>query len=96
MINRSVCALLLISSLDASQVPSRPSLSAGTGLVVGQVVDAASGRPVAGAIVGISGGSNAPSRVLTGSDGRFVFRDLGRAAYNITATKPGYADGAHA
>jgi Carboxypeptidase regulatory-like domain len=66
---------------------------------VGQVVDALSGRPVAGAIVGM-GGPPAPNgqpwpRVLTGSDGRFVFRDLRRGDYTITATKPGFAEGAY-
>ena len=67
-------------------------------MVVGQVVDAATGRPVAGAIVALSGAflpiAQSP-RVLTGNDGRFVFRDLRRGEHNITATKPGYADGAH-
>ena len=36
-----------------------------------------------------------PPRVLTGTDGRFVFRDLPRGSFSITATKAGYAEGAH-
>lgn len=94
MFIRLSCAFVLVATL---QLPSQPPL-AGT-LVVGQVIDAGSGRPVAGAIVGISGppGPNGLSlpRVLTGNDGRFVFRDLRRGQHTITATKPGYAEGAH-
>lgn len=83
-----------------------------TGLIVGQVVDAANGRPVAGAIVSIggstgstgatrfvrstSGASDEPlPRILTGSDGRFLFRDLPRGTFTITAAKAGYAPGAY-
>src|SRR5688500_9881796 len=93
MIFRISCALLLLASVQPVPQPQR------TGLVVGQVVDAAGGRPVAGAIVGVSG-PPAPSgqpwpRVLTGNDGRFVFRDLRRGDYTITAMKPGFAEGAY-
>ena len=85
--------LCLGAVLQAQIAPARPSL------LVGQVVDGLSGRPVAGAIVGISG-PPAPNgiphpRVITGSDGRFVFRDLRRGEYSITAAKAGYAEGAY-
>ena len=90
MIIRLGLSLLLLS---AFQVPPRASA-----MVVGQLIDAATGRPVAGAIVTL-GGPSAPglqaARILTGNDGRFVFRDLRRGEHTITATKPGYADGAH-
>lgn len=74
-----------------------------TGLIVGVVVDASSGKPVSGAIVALRGGAPMPMRsgvppfprILTGPDGRFVYRDLPRGTYNITATKSGYIDGAH-
>ena len=93
MIIRLGLTLLLVSAAQAPPQPSRAS-----GLIVGQVVDAATGRPVAGAIVTL-GGPSVPSfqapRVLTGNDGRFVFRDLRRGEHTITANKPGYADGAH-
>ncbi len=94
MLMRLGCAFIVFATL---QLPSQPPRA--TGLVVGQVVDAAGGRPVAGAVVGISG-PPAPNgqpwpRVLTGSDGRFVFRDLRRGDYTITATKPGFAEGAY-
>ena len=94
MLIRLGCAFILSASL---QVPSPPQRS--NGLIVGQVVDADSGRPVAAAIVWLAGppGPNGQPhpRVLTGSDGRFVFRDVRRGEYNITAIKAGYADGAY-
>jgi hypothetical protein len=73
------------------------------GVIDGQVVDAA-GRPVSGAIVSISGtgissGSpgaqpSDPPRILTGNDGRFVFRNLMDGSFTITVVKGGYAEGA--
>src|SRR5437016_5570393 len=39
-------------------------------------------------------GSGAPPRILTGGEGRFLFRDLPAGSFTITATKGGYADGA--
>lgn len=82
--------------LARAQGPPAPATS---GLIVGQVIDATSGRPISGAVVTIAGGSmlaerGLNERVLTTSDGRFVFRDLRPASYSITATKPGYPDGA--
>jgi hypothetical protein len=93
MIMRLGYALLLLSAIQGPPQPSRPSA-----MVVGQVIDVGTGRPVAGAIVTLGGPSvQGPQgvRVLTGSDGRFVFRDLRRGQHTITANKPGYADGAH-
>jgi len=90
-------AFLAMTSAAFAQrnsVPTAPS-----GLIVGQVVDAGSGRPVAGAIVAITGadgGRRLPdaSPVLSTSDGRFFFRDLPRGTFTITATKMGYVEGA--
>lgn len=69
------------------------------GLIVGQVVDADSGRPLRGAVVVLAGPSGpagaAHPRILTGDDGRFVYRGLRRGSYNIYAYKPGYVEGAH-
>jgi hypothetical protein len=87
MFIRLGCAFVAFATLQLPPQPSRAS-----GLVVGQVIDAASGRPVAGAIVSID--RNSP-RVLTGNDGRFVFRDLRRGDYTIIAAKPGFAEGAY-
>jgi carboxypeptidase family protein len=100
---RIVAAVLALTIGAFAQTPAPEPA---TGLIVGQVVDAGTGRPLAGAIVAL----NAPNfvsvtpgrpfppqlpRVLTGSDGRFVFRDLPRGSMTITATRPGYVDGAY-
>src|SRR5215207_8532129 len=90
--------LLLFAAAEIAQQPSTT-----TGMIVGQVIDAGSGRPAAGVVVTLGGpppqqsgsGPIAVPRILTGSDGRFVFRDLRRGNYSITASKPGYADGAY-
>ncbi len=81
-----------------------PAPVARDGVITGQVVDAASGKPVSAAIVSIGGaalparvGPSAPPgppRILTGADGRFVFRELPPGSFTIAATKGGYADGA--
>ncbi len=85
-----------------------------TGLIVGRVVDATTGRPVSGATVQMNGGVPSaptplqagqprpaptpppqPPRFLTDGEGRFAFRHLTRGSFNLTASKPGYADGAY-
>jgi hypothetical protein len=73
----------------------------GDGLLVGQVVDAASGRPLSQAVVWLGGlpspagaiAQAVPTRVLTGSDGRFVFRNLPPGSYTVTASRSGYLPG---
>ncbi len=69
------------------------------GLIVGQVIDAGTGRPMAGVLVMLIGSPAGTGQlrppVLTGTDGRFLFRDMARGNYNITAVKPGYVDGAY-
>jgi Carboxypeptidase regulatory-like domain len=80
----------------------------GTGVIVGQVIDPGSGRGVPGAIVSIAGPPTTPvlqnpsaplptpnPASLTTADGRFLFRDLRKGTYFITASKPGYLAGAH-
>ena len=75
-----------------------------TGLIVGRVVDAASGRPIAGAIVSLNGGlGSAPGpsamsrqpRAMTNPSGQFVFRRLAKGSYWLNAQLPGYVDGAY-
>ncbi len=92
----SVAALsLLASTIGAAQSPAPPG--AGTGLIVGQVVDGDSGRPVGGAVVMLGSGpvSSGPTRVVATSEGRFVFRDLPAGRISLAATKTGYAEGVY-
>jgi hypothetical protein len=102
--SRLFLALLLGFSIAIGAQTPQPA-DPRTGLIVGQVVDGDSGKPIAGAIVSLGGRAATPAgmpgalpqtpRVLTGSEGRFVFRDLPRGSFPITATKPGYAEGAY-
>src|SRR5690606_31165264 len=70
------------------------------GLIVGQVVDARTGRPVSGATVWLGGTASggvirqtSPTRILTGTDGRFYFSSLNAGAYTVNSSKPGYLAG---
>jgi carboxypeptidase family protein len=95
----------IAAARGGAQVPVRqipPVLDSrvprGTGLIVGRVVDAASGKPVRGVVVTIGGAGlsrNAVPPILTGSDGYFLFRDLPRGGFSITAEKRGYAPGSY-
>jgi hypothetical protein len=96
--------------------------SVGTGVILGQVVDARDGRPVAGAVVSLAGGMSAagsvvngraagiagvgsppaanaaqlapsPRRVLTDSQGRFMFYALSAGSYSASASASGYLGG---
>jgi len=70
-------------------------LEIGTGVVMGRVVEADGTNPVAGTIVTLSLPGFAPQRVLTDGQGRFAYRGLPKGSFSLTATRPGYVDGAH-
>jgi hypothetical protein len=67
----------------------------GAGLILGQVVDGGTNRPVPGALVTLGLPGSRPIRALADAQGRFVFRDLPKGRFNLTTTKPGYVDGAY-
>ena len=100
------------SGLAAAQAPLPNQAPArGRGFVIGQVVDAAAGRPIPGAVVSISSGAvpaealllsgeiaslpNAPRQVIADASGRFFFRELTGGSYTIRANAPGYLSGAY-
>ena len=60
------------------------------GSLAGQVVDAETGAPIAGASVSTSPPSSA---IITSADGAFRIESLMVGNYSITATKPGYESG---
>jgi Carboxypeptidase regulatory-like domain len=70
---------------------------AADGAVVGQVIEGGSGRPIAGAVVALSGPRGATRadlrKVLTDARGRFVFVNLPDGSFTLTATKAGYLPG---
>ncbi len=100
------CACAASAQAQTAQPEQKDSRA---GLIVGQVVDAGSARPVSAAIVTLNRGDAAapppnlitPSgvpplpRVMTGSDGQFAFRALPQGRYSVTALKPGYVSGAY-
>jgi hypothetical protein len=100
-----VLTVLLVLGVSMAQAP-QPAMR--DGVITGQVVDGLSGKPVGAVIVSISGAAlsvrtNVPGgfslsssvpAILTGSDGRFVFRDLPPGSFTVGARKGGYADGA--
>ena len=79
----------------------------GTGVIAGQVIDAGTNLPIAGAAVmmnprlaaaraggpGPGAAAGAPIRLITGADGRFVIRDLLKGSYVINASADGYLGG---
>ena len=73
--------------------------SSGSAIVSGRVVDAATGRPIAGAIITSAGsavappGASGPVRVITNTGGNFVLRGVATGTLVLTATKGGYVYG---
>lgn len=89
-----VNSVLVVLAL-AAQLPE-PSPPA---IVAGRVVDATTGRPVAGAIVTPAGsavvtspGSSGPGTALTNAEGHFVLRGLAKGSLVLTATRGGYVN----
>jgi protocatechuate 3,4-dioxygenase beta subunit len=78
-----------------------------TAIVSGRVIDAGTGRPIAGAIVmpfgtaaapapaGDSGAAPPPLRVLTNAGGHFVIRGLHKGSLVLLASRGGYIDAAY-
>ncbi len=94
-----VALALLTSAALAAQGPPPPRvLPTGSSLLVGRVVDADTGAPIASAVVAISvtnaTGRASSERVLTDGRGRFFFSGLGAGSFTLTATKPGWIEGA--
>lgn len=89
----------MIAVLVAVQVTGLQRDDTRAGVIVGQVIDADSSRPVAGAVVSMGGppgpGSTPRQPLLTGSDGRFAFREMARGNYTITVNKGGFVAGAY-
>jgi hypothetical protein len=67
----------------------------GSGVIVGQAIEASSNQPVPGALVTLSMPGAAPLRVLADGQGRFAFTDLPKGSFGISATKGGYVAGSY-
>lgn len=102
--------VVLASGLAAAQAPTQNQPPRGRGFLMGHVVDASDGTPIANAIVSIGGGTgaveagllptgeviipNANRQVIADAGGRFLFRELTSGSYSIRATAPGFMPGA--
>lgn len=78
--------------------PGQPAAAPRTSMVVGQVVDGATGAPIGDAIVRLSASRvadpTAPrDRVMADGEGRFFFSELPAGAYALQAAKDGYVPG---
>jgi protocatechuate 3,4-dioxygenase beta subunit len=96
----------LASAIAAAQaLPQQPQTPAqtppkGTGILLGQVIDAQDKRPIAGALVTLGGEvpvpqstapiTDAPRQILTDGSGRFMFRSLAAGRYQVRATAGSY------
>jgi hypothetical protein len=102
----SVWVLVAASDLLAQSPIGSQKDSPPTGMLVGQTVDGTTGKGLGGVIVTLAtvpvpaGGaigptpparlSRLPMKLLTDVNGRFVFRDVPKGSFTITASKPGY------
>jgi hypothetical protein len=92
-----ILACILGAGLLAQTIQRAGDAAIATGLLMGVVTDPLDDRPVPNAEVTLGGAppSTRNTKVLTDAEGRFVFMDLPAGTYTLTATKPGYAEGAH-
>jgi hypothetical protein len=97
-------AVLALAIPSAAQlgVSNQPPPGPRTGMIVGQVVDPATGNPVSEAIVRLSLQGYAEDvpdspndRVMADAEGRFFFSGLPPGKYYMEATKEGYARGTY-
>src|SRR5262245_10384160 len=83
-------SFLLLATLAASPQPAQDAV------VIGRVVEAASGRPVPGAILTLNGSATGPAplapRVMTNGDGAFAIRGLRAGTLFLNVTKGGYVE----
>jgi hypothetical protein len=91
-----IAAALLLTVALGQLAGDQPS----TTLVAGRVVDAATGRPIPGAVIWSAGNAVAPPgassrvRVITNAGGQFVVRGIGKGSLVLTAAKAGYVNAA--
>lgn len=84
----ALLALFAAAGVAAPVSAQQPAAPASGQAVIGTVVDAASGRPLPYALVGLE---NTIIRVLTDSTGAFVLSGVPTGVHNITASQLGYS-----
>jgi hypothetical protein len=84
----AILAVLLVVAGLGAQAPAPPARggSASKGLIVGRVVDAVSNAPIPSVIVTLAGAPLGSSiRVLTDSQGRFLYRNVPKGSFTLRA-----------
>ena len=84
--------ILLLAARGPLQTADAPQ----SAIVSGRVIDAATGRPIPGAVVSVAGtaAANPADGVLTNEGGHFVVRGLRKGSLALSAAKAGYVDAA--
>jgi hypothetical protein len=100
-------AMFLVLVLAAAPQPARTAGQTASS-AIGRVIDASSGRPIAGAIVTLFGSAAGPvatsgqpraaaaPRLMTNAAGQFVARGLRKGSLFLVVTKGGYIDATNA
>src|SRR5262245_46223078 len=84
----------MLAALLAAQTPDGPA----SAIVAGRVVDAATGRPIGGAVITSAGsavappGASGPVRVISSAGGHFVLHGVSKGTLVLTAAKGGYVN----
>lgn len=105
LIPRSVLLLMAVASWGSPALAQAPSQTTPPdSVVIGKVIDAVTGTPLAGAIVQLSpvampdlraSGPPVPRAVMTTDEGEFAFAPIEASSYNLSAMMPGYLTGAY-
>ncbi len=86
---RVLLAAVLVTTLIHAQSPDTAQ-DKGTALILGQVTEADSKKPVTGAVVTLLQSGVSRERATVDPEGRFVFTALPAGRYTIRAEKAGY------
>lgn len=95
---RTAFALMLAGTMAASAQQQAPPKDSA---VIGSVIDATTGAPIAGAIVTLTPTvfqgipDSETERALTNTDGQFAFSPLAARAYNVRASMGGFLSSAY-
>jgi hypothetical protein len=93
------CVAVSLVVLHGAQGTTTPK---GTGVILGWVLDAASGRGIPDAIVTLNArvmmaapgaAAEGPPKLITEAEGRFVFHDVPAGPVQMTVVAPGYVNG---
>jgi hypothetical protein len=93
IVKRMRKALLpLVVAAAGTVLAARQQPAAGTGIILGRVVEAGTGAPIRNAQVVLSSREDAATSVLTDGDGRFVFSAVPAGQFMLWAKRSGYSD----